>query len=67
MGWCRVFLDRGYTVFTVVHGSNPKFVVTEIVEDINRAVRFIRHNAASIALIQTSWASPAAARADISH
>jgi acetyl esterase/lipase len=46
VGWCRPFLDRGYTVFTVVHGSNPKFVVTEIVEDINRAVRFIRHNAA---------------------
>ena len=45
-GWCRPFLDRGYTVFTVVHGSQPKFVITEIVEDINRAVRFIRHNAA---------------------
>jgi acetyl esterase/lipase len=46
VGWCRPFLDRGYTVFTVVHGSQPRFVVTEIVEDINRAVRFIRHNAA---------------------
>ncbi len=45
-GWCRPFLDRGYTVFTVVHGSQPKFVITEIVEDISRAVRFIRHNAA---------------------
>lgn len=45
-GWCRPFLDRGYAVFAVVHGSQPKFVVTEIVEDINRAVRFIRHNAA---------------------
>ena len=45
-GWCRPFLDRGYTVFAVVHGSQPKFVVTEILEDINRAVRFVRHNAA---------------------
>jgi len=45
-GWCRAFLDRGYTVFTVVHGSQPKFVVTEILEDIHRAIRFIRHNAA---------------------
>jgi len=45
VGWCRPFLDRGYTVFTVVHGSNPKFIITEITEDINRAVRFIRHNA----------------------
>jgi len=40
------FLDRGYTVFAVVHGSQPKFIVTEIVQDIHRAVRFIRHNAA---------------------
>lgn len=42
---CRPFLDRGYTLFAVVHGSQPKFVVTEIGEDIHRAVRFIRHNA----------------------
>ncbi len=40
------FLDRGYTVFAVVHGSQPKFTVPEIVQDIHRAVRFIRHNAA---------------------
>jgi acetyl esterase/lipase len=39
-------LDRGYTVFTVVHGSQPKFVITEIVPDIHRAIRFIRSNAA---------------------
>ncbi|MSU59313.1 MAG: alpha/beta hydrolase [Pedosphaera sp.] len=44
-GYYRPFLDRGYTVFTVVHGSNPKFNVTEIVPDIHRAIRFIRHNA----------------------
>ena len=40
------FLDRGYTVFAVVHGSQPKFAVPEITQDIHRAVRFIRHNAA---------------------
>jgi acetyl esterase/lipase len=45
VGFCQPFLERGYTVFAVVHGSQPKFVVTEIVGDINRAVRFIRHNA----------------------
>ena len=39
------FLDRGYTVFAVVHGSQPKFTVPEVVQDIHRAVRFIRHNA----------------------
>jgi acetyl esterase/lipase len=45
-GYFRPLLNRGYTMFTVVHGSQPKFVITEIVPDINRAVRFIRHNAA---------------------
>ena len=40
------FLDRGYTVFAVVHGSQPKFTIPEITQDIHRAVRFIRHNAA---------------------
>ncbi len=44
-GFCQPFLDRGYTVFTVVHGSQPKFVVTEIVDDVHRAIRFIRYNA----------------------
>lgn len=38
-------LNRGYTVFAVVHGSQPKFIVTEIIPDMMRSVRFIRHNA----------------------
>ena len=38
-------LNRGYTVFAVVHGSQPKFNITEIVPDIHRAIRFIRKNA----------------------
>lgn len=38
-------LDRGYTVFAVVHGSQPKFTIPEAVDDMRRAVRFIRHNA----------------------
>jgi len=41
----RPFLDRGYTVFAVVHGSQPRFQVPEIIADVNRAVRFIRHHA----------------------
>src|SRR6185312_14218578 len=31
--------------FAVVHGSQPRFTVPEIVQDMNRAVRFIRHHA----------------------
>lgn len=40
-----VLLDRGYTVFTVVHGSQPKFTIPEIIEDMHRSVRFIRFHA----------------------
>ena len=39
-------MDHGYTVFAVVHGSQPKFIITEIMPDVHRAVRFVRHNAA---------------------
>jgi acetyl esterase/lipase len=39
------FLKRGYTVFAVVHGSQPKFTIPEILEDMHRAVRFIRYHA----------------------
>jgi acetyl esterase/lipase len=39
------FLGRGFTVFQVMHGSQPRYQVPEILQDMNRAVRFIRHNA----------------------
>jgi acetyl esterase/lipase len=35
-------LHRGYTVFAVVHGSQPKYVIPEILPDLHRAVRFVR-------------------------
>jgi acetyl esterase/lipase len=38
-------LNRGYTVFAVVHGSQPKFTIPEVLQDMNRAVRFIRFHA----------------------
>jgi acetyl esterase/lipase len=38
-------LRRGYTIFAVSHLSQPEATVMEIVEDVNRAVRFIRHHA----------------------
>lgn len=40
------YLDRGYTVFAVCHGCQPKFIIPELTQDIHRAIRFIRHNAA---------------------
>jgi acetyl esterase/lipase len=42
----RPLLAHGYTVFAVVHGSQPRYIVTEIEPDIHRAIRFIRHTAA---------------------
>lgn len=41
----KKLLDRGYTIFAVVHGSQPKFTIPEVVDDIHRAVRFVRHHA----------------------
>ena len=41
----KPLLERGYTVFAVVHGSQPKYTIPEIETDIHRAVRFVRHNA----------------------
>ncbi len=43
--FARPLLNRGYTVFAVVHGSQPRYTIPEIVEDMNRAVRFIRYHA----------------------
>jgi acetyl esterase/lipase len=38
-------LRRGYTVFAVCHVSQPEATVMEIIEDVSRGVRFIRHHA----------------------
>ena len=40
-----VFLRRGYVVFAVYHGSNPRFTIPEAIDDMNRAVRHVRRNA----------------------
>lgn len=45
LGFVEALTKRGFTVFAVVHGSQPKFTITEAVADMNRSVRFIRHNA----------------------
>ena len=40
-----VWLSRGYTVFAVVQGNQPRFQVTDMAKDVTRAVRYIRYNA----------------------
>jgi acetyl esterase/lipase len=39
------FTKRGYTVFAVVHGSQPRYTIPDILVDMSRAVRFIRFHA----------------------
>src|SRR5262245_61821251 len=43
-------LERGYTVFAVIHGSAPIFNVQDMVSDLRRAVRFVRHRAADFGI-----------------
>lgn len=50
MPFVEPLTNRGYTVFAVVHGSQPKFTIPEILEDMHRAVRFIRHHAKDYAI-----------------
>jgi acetyl esterase/lipase len=37
--------NRGFTVFTVRHGSSPKYSIPEVVSDVRRSVRYIRASA----------------------
>jgi acetyl esterase/lipase len=38
-------LKRGYTVFAVVHGSQPRYNIQDAVADLNHSVRYIRYHA----------------------
>ncbi len=44
-GYWRTLTQHGYTVFAVVHSSNPRFTILDALDDMNRAVRFIRYHA----------------------
>jgi len=51
-GWINLFKmltkpisDRGFTIFYVMHGSQPRYAVPDAVIDLRRAVRFIRMHA----------------------
>jgi acetyl esterase/lipase len=39
------YLDEGYTVFAIRHGSSPRYSIPEAVSDLRQAVRFLRHEA----------------------
>jgi acetyl esterase/lipase len=46
-GRLTTLIGKGYTIFVVRHGSSPYFKVPDAVADMRRAVRYIRHNAAT--------------------
>jgi len=46
----KYFTDKGYTVFEVVLGSQPRFSIADQVSDLKRAVRYIRYNAKTFAV-----------------
>ncbi|TWU43646.1 Acetylxylan esterase precursor [Rubripirellula tenax] len=41
----KPYTDHGYTVFTVFHGSQPRYQVRDIMDFMHRAVRYIRTHA----------------------
>lgn len=41
----QTFADRGYTVFTILTSSQPRYNIFDEVSDVKRAVRFVRYHA----------------------
>jgi acetyl esterase/lipase len=48
--WGPALLDAGYTVFAINHRASPRFHYPDQLEDVQRAIRFIRRNAAKYAI-----------------
>ena len=51
--WANKLLASGYTLFFVNHRATPRFVYPAAVEDVQRAVRFVRANAATFKIDPT--------------
>ena len=41
----KIYTQKGYTVFSVMHGSQPRYNISEALQDLKRAVRFTRYGA----------------------
>ena len=48
--WAPTLLRAGYTVFAINHRGTPRFHYPAPVEDLQRAIRFVRHNAKQFAI-----------------
>jgi acetyl esterase/lipase len=40
----KAFTDKGITLFLVSHGSKPRYKVPEIIDQVQRAIRYVRYN-----------------------
>ena len=45
-----LYTDRGFTVFEVVVGSQPRYAIPDEINDVKRAVRYIRYNAKQLGI-----------------
>jgi len=43
-----LYTDRGYTVFEVIVGSQPRYAIPDEINDVKRAVRYIRYNSKQV-------------------
>jgi acetyl esterase/lipase len=41
----KFLTDQGFTVFEVVHGAQPRYIIPEIIKQLQHAIRFVRANA----------------------
>jgi acetyl esterase/lipase len=48
--WGPALLDAGYTVFAINHRASPRFHYPDQLDDVQRAIRFVRHNASEYAI-----------------
>ncbi len=48
--YAKPLVEAGFTVFSVNHRALPRFHYPAAVEDVQRAVRFVRHNAAAFGI-----------------
>ncbi len=46
----QIYADNGYTVFMVMHGSQPRYSIADEAEDIKRAVRYVRFHAKELGI-----------------
>ena len=45
--WAFPYLNEGYTVFLTIHSSAPRYAIPNMLNNIQRAIQYVRYNAAT--------------------